>query len=249
MRNQFYETQEGLVISRRRLLTAGMFGVGALAASQLDGCAAKVQPKAESPILNAPDAARYVPTPNKSQYTLHIQETDLNPDGAKVVRGITANRMFPAKEIRLKQGDMFRAVLDNNLSDQSTSLHWHGLLVPAAMDGVPDVSHVPIKPHEAFVYEFPILQSGTYWYHSHFEFQEQIGLGGPFIIEASNESLVYDHWRLSLPPNGYRTLVWDLDPRREPVVRSPRYPGFSTGFERDEQYPISKLFMTFYDFA
>ena len=50
--------------------------------------------------------------------------------------------------------------------------------------------------------------------------------------------------------NGYRTLVWDLDPQgREPVVHSPRYPGFSTGFERDEQYPVSKLFMTFYDFA
>jgi len=68
MKNQIHETQEGLVISRRRLLKAGMFGVGALAASQLPGCADKGQPRAEYPISNAPDAARYVPTPNKSQY-------------------------------------------------------------------------------------------------------------------------------------------------------------------------------------
>jgi FtsP/CotA-like multicopper oxidase with cupredoxin domain len=238
MKNQFHETQEGPVISRRRILKAGMFGVGALAANQLLGCAAKGQPKAESPISNAPDAARYVPIPNKSLYTLHIQETDLNPDGAKVVHGITTNGMFPAKEIRLKQGDMFRAVLDNNLSDQSTSLHWHGLLVPAAMDGVPDVSHVPIKPHEVFVYEFPILQSGTYWYHSHFGFQEQIGLGGPFIIEASDESLVYDHdcviflgdWTHNDPSTLYGNLktpkVGAMDMNMDPDLSDVQYNAF-----------------------
>ena len=60
------------------------------------------------------------------------------------------------------------------------------------MDGVPLISQAPIPPDQLFIYEYPILQSGTYWYHSHFGFQEQMGLGGPFIIEPKNEPLHYD---------------------------------------------------------
>ncbi len=66
------------------------------------------------------------------------------------------------------------------------------MLVPAGMDGVPLVSQAPIPPDQIFIYEYPVLQSGTYWYHSHFGFQEQMGLGGPFIIEPKSEPLQYD---------------------------------------------------------
>jgi FtsP/CotA-like multicopper oxidase with cupredoxin domain len=60
------------------------------------------------------------------------------------------------------------------------------------MDGVPNISHVPLPPGQIFIYEYPIRQSGTYWYHSHYGFQEQMGLGGPFIIEPKTETWVYD---------------------------------------------------------
>src|SRR5262249_51526855 len=74
-----------------------------------------------------------------------------------------------------------------------TSIHWHGLLLPASMDGVPDVSNFPIASKRVFVYEYPLLQSGTYWYHSHWRLQEQIGMAGPFVIEAKDEPLRVDH--------------------------------------------------------
>jgi FtsP/CotA-like multicopper oxidase with cupredoxin domain len=88
---------------------------------------------------------------------------------------------------------MLRFEVENTLADEPTSIHWHGLLVPAGMDGVPDVSGFPIAPKRVFVYEYPLLQSGTYWYHSHWRLQEQIGMAGPFVIEARDEPLRVDH--------------------------------------------------------
>jgi multicopper oxidase len=85
----------------------------------------------------------------------------------------------------------FEAVA-NHLADETTSIHWHGLLVPSAMDGVPGLSQEPIPPRQVFVYEYPIQQSGTYWYHSHVGLQEQLGLLGAFIIEPRREPLSYD---------------------------------------------------------
>lgn len=176
----------GFEENRRQLLKLGMAGLGSAAVSPLIGC--QTAPKSE-PVKSA----FIVPSPNKPNYIFRSEITALNPDGLKNVSGVTLNGKYPGPEIRIKQGDMFRARLENLLPGQATSVHWHGLLVPATMDGVPNVSHVPISPNELFVYQFPILQSGTYWYHSHFGFQEQIGLAGAFIIEAADEPLVYDH--------------------------------------------------------
>ena len=178
--------QEPPSLSRRLLLKAGIAGLGTAAVSQLSGCQTSGK-------VAVPSVEPYIPRPNKPQTILRAEYTTLNPDGKKNVSGITLNGSFPGPEIRVKEGDLFRARLENILPDQDTSVHWHGLLVPSTMDGVPNVSHVPIKPNEMFVYEFPILQSGTYWYHSHFGFQEQVGLAGAFIIEAADEKLVYDH--------------------------------------------------------
>lgn len=96
--------------------------------------------------------------------------------------GIAVNGSVPGPLIRLREGQNVRLNVTNNL-DVDTSVHWHGLLVPFHMDGVPGISFPGIKAGETFVYEFPIRQSGTYWYHSHSGLQEQSGHYGPMIIE------------------------------------------------------------------
>jgi FtsP/CotA-like multicopper oxidase with cupredoxin domain len=77
-----------------------------------------------------------------------------------------------------------RLSVTNDL-DEDSSIHWHGLIVPFQMDGVPGVSFPGIKPRSTFVYEFPVRQSGTYWYHSHSGLQEQIGHYGPIVIDPA----------------------------------------------------------------
>lgn len=80
-----------------------------------------------------------------------------------------------------------------NHLNHSSSIHWHGILLPANMDGVPGLSFKGIAPGETFTYRFPLKQSGTYWYHSHSMFQEQTGLYGPLIIEPrESEPFSYD---------------------------------------------------------
>ena len=96
--------------------------------------------------------------------------------------GIAVNGSVPGPLIRLTEGQNVRLNVTNRLG-VDTSVHWHGLLVPFQYDGVPGISFPGIKPGETFSYEFPIRQSGTYWYHSHSGLQEQSGHYGPMIIE------------------------------------------------------------------
>lgn len=106
--------------------------------------------------------------------------------------GIAVNGSVPGPLIRLREGQNVRFNVTNNLGED-TSIHWHGLLVPFQMDGVPGVSFPGIRPRETFTYEFPIRQSGTYWYHSHSGLQEQSGHYGPLIIDpAGAEPVAYD---------------------------------------------------------
>ncbi len=106
--------------------------------------------------------------------------------------GIAVNGSVPGPLIRLREGQNVRLNVTNHLNED-TSIHWHGLLVPFQYDGVPGVSFPGIKPHETFTYNFPIRQSGTYWYHSHSHLQEQSGHYGPLIIEpAGAEPVSYD---------------------------------------------------------
>ena len=177
-------------VSRRSLLGVGIagLGVGGLA-STLPALAKK---RTVDQIAQATGERDYVPKPNETQYVLRIEETELNPDGRKSMPGITVNGQYPGTEIRLKEGDMFRALVENHMAGQETSIHWHGLLLPAVMDGVPGVSHEAIKAKRTQLFEYPILQSGTHWYHSHLGLQEQVGLAGPFIIEPKREALQYD---------------------------------------------------------
>ena len=109
--------------------------------------------------------------------------------GERIVQGrrshtVAVNGSVPGPLIRLREGQNVRINVTNHL-DEDTSVHWHGMLVPFHMDGVPGVSFPGIRPRETFTYEFPIRQAGTYWYHSHSGLQEQQGHYGPMIIEPS----------------------------------------------------------------
>jgi CopA family copper-resistance protein len=115
------------------------------------------------------------------EYYLDIAQQDVNITG-NPVPAMTINGTIPGPTLRFKEGDSARIHVHNKM-DVETSIHWHGLLVPPGMDGVPYISFPPIAPGIAFTYEFPIRQSGTYWYHSHTSLQEQSGVYGSIVIE------------------------------------------------------------------
>jgi len=114
------------------------------------------------------------------KYSLTIAEQEVNITGKPVV-GMTINGGIPGPTLRFSEGDT--AVMHvTNTMNVPTSVHWHGLLVPPDMDGVPFVTYPPIKPGTTFTYRFPIRQTGTYWYHSHSGLQEQRGVFGSIVI-------------------------------------------------------------------
>jgi FtsP/CotA-like multicopper oxidase with cupredoxin domain len=184
-------------ISRRTVLRAGAAGL-AIATSPRVAAAA------------APSKAAYVPRPDPTQYTLRVAGTALDPDGQATVTAITANGTLPGPEIRARQGEQLRILVENQLDDQPTTIHWHGVLVPAGMDGVPQVSNAPIAARRTYVYEYPLRQSGTYWYHSHYGFQEQRGLFGPLIIEDGDDArdavVMVSDWLHRDPTAVYQSL-------------------------------------------
>ncbi|GMM92252.1 copper resistance system multicopper oxidase [Qipengyuania sp. MTN3-11] len=111
--------------------------------------------------------------------------------GGRSGHAVAVNGTVPGPLVRLRQGHTARLHVTNNL-DEDSSIHWHGLLVPFQFDGVPGVSFPGIRPRERFTYEFPIRQSGTYWWHSHSGLQEQAGHYGPIIIESDEPDPRYD---------------------------------------------------------
>ena len=104
--------------------------------------------------------------------------------GGRTGHAIAINGSVPGPFIRLKEGQNVRLSVTNTL-DEDTSIHWHGLLLPFQYDGVPGISFPGIKPGKTFVYEFPIRQSGTYWYHSHSGLQEAMGHYGSIVIDPA----------------------------------------------------------------
>ena len=117
-----------------------------------------------------------------SDFDLRIGESLVNFTGSPKVAQ-TVNGSLPAPRLRWKEGDTVTLRVSNSLRDDHASIHWHGILLPANMDGVPGLSFHGIGPGETYVYRFQVRQGGTYWYHSHSAFQEQLGLYGPLIIE------------------------------------------------------------------
>jgi CopA family copper-resistance protein len=132
-----------------------------------------------------------LPTVSGTDIALKVGHRMMTIDG-KPSHAIGINGTVPAPLIRLRQGQNVRLTVTNDL-DEETSLHWHGLLVPFQMDGVPGVSFPGIPARTSFTYAFPVIQSGTYWYHSHSGLQEQMGLYGPIVIDpAGTDPVVSD---------------------------------------------------------
>jgi CopA family copper-resistance protein len=162
------------LVSRRQLLRSGaLIGGGIALNAMLPGWA-----RSESQGL-----VKTLPTVSGTAIALAIGHTPFAVDG-RTGHAITINGTVPAPLVRLKEGQTVRIAVTNDL-DEDTSIHWHGVIVPFQMDGVPGVSFPGIKPHSTFVYEFPVVQSGTYWYHSHSDLQEQMGHYGPIVIDPA----------------------------------------------------------------
>ena len=115
------------------------------------------------------------------EYDLYITEQTVSPAG-KPVRGLTINGGIPGPTLRFREGDFARIRVHNQLKDEETSTHWHGLLLPNKEDGVPHITTPPILPGKTHTFEFELRHSGTYWYHSHTHFQEQSGVYGSIVV-------------------------------------------------------------------
>jgi len=167
----------------RRLLLRGAVAGGGLAALQglMPAWAQTGSPglRADLPTLTGPNI------------DLTIGQSPFTVNG-RTATATTINGVLPAPVLRLREGQNVRLAVTNQL-DEDTSIHWHGILLPFQMDGVPGVSFPGIRPRETFVYEFPVRQSGTFWYHSHSGLQEALGHYGPIVIDpAGADPVAYD---------------------------------------------------------
>ncbi len=155
----------------RRTFVRGLVMAGAAASAGLprQPAWAQARQRRESAVLSG------------TEFDLRIGETEVNLTGA-VRSAITINDSLPGPLLRWREGDTVTLNVSNSL-DEDTSIHWHGILLPANMDGVPGFSFSGIHPGQAYRYQFTVKQSGTYWYHSHSGFQEQQGVSGPLVIE------------------------------------------------------------------
>ncbi|WP_410481306.1 copper resistance system multicopper oxidase [Pseudomonas plecoglossicida] len=126
-----------------------------------------------------------------AEFDLFIGETPVNITG-NARTAMTINGGIPGPQLRWREGDTVTLRVKNRLKDM-TSIHWHGIILPANMDGVPGLSFHGIEPNGTYVYQFKVKQNGTYWYHSHSGFQEQVGVYGPLVIDAKEpEPFEYD---------------------------------------------------------
>lgn len=114
-------------------------------------------------------------------FNLEINELPVNFTGSTVM-ATAINGQLPAPTLHWREGDTITINVTNRLKE-STSIHWHGIILPSEMDGVPGLSYSGIGPGESFQYRFKVQQAGTYWYHSHTRFQEQTGIYGAIVIE------------------------------------------------------------------
>ena len=151
-------------------------------------------------------------------FDLTIDATTVNFSGV-ARRAVVVNGQLPAPTLRMRQGDEVTIRVTNRLRE-TTSIHWHGFIVPADMDGVPGLSFNGIAPGASFTYRFKVNQSGTYWYHSHSGFQEQLGLYGAIVVErragerhhADREHvLLLSDWTDRDPERIYATLKKQSD--------------------------------------
>lgn len=124
------------------------------------------------------------------EHTITLRESTVNKAG-KDVKGMTVNGTIPGPTLEFTEGE-YAVIYVKNEMNVETSVHWHGLLLPNFYDGVPYLNTPPIEPGHTQKYEFPIKQSGTYWYHSHTMLQEQSGVYGAIVIHPKEKKMDYD---------------------------------------------------------
>ncbi len=123
-------------------------------------------------------------------FDLVVSQIDWETEPGKVFPAFAYNGIVPGPEIRVTEGDRVRINVTNELPDQSTAVHWHGLIVPNNMDGVPFITQPPIDPGMTFTYEFTVRNFGSHMYHSHHNSAEQTtrGLLGAFVVDPLDKS-------------------------------------------------------------
>jgi len=165
-------------LSRRQFVT-GIAAGSAIAGFGLVGASSRAAGNAGVPELNG------------QQFDLDIGYRTVNFTG-KERTATVVNGSIPGPVLRWQEGDRVTLRVRNHLA-HDTSIHWHGMILPAGMDGVPGISFDGIRPGETFTYQFDVRQNGTFWYHSHSRFQEQTGVYGAIVIDPARPDPVgYD---------------------------------------------------------
>jgi FtsP/CotA-like multicopper oxidase with cupredoxin domain len=164
--------QPSLVLPRRRFLQ------GLAAGGVLLGLSPWLRPASAQAAATATGTA---PVLSGTEFDLTIAETPVNFTGAPRL-ATTVNGSIPGPTLRLRAGDTVTIRVHNRLAED-TSIHWHGIILPFDMDGVPGISFKGIPPGETFTYRFKVQQTGTYWYHSHSGMQEQTGMYGAIVVD------------------------------------------------------------------
>jgi len=153
-----------------------------------------------------------------TEFHLTLERTVVNVSGTEVI-ATTVNGMLPAPTLVWHEGDTVTIHVTNHLP-VSSSIHWHGIILPYRMDGVPGITYDGIAPGETFTYRFTVRQNGTFWYHSHTGFQEQTGIHGSLVIrpkgidpiKSDREHLLsLCDWSDENPDNIYRKIKLHSD--------------------------------------
>ncbi|MBC8005032.1 MAG: multicopper oxidase domain-containing protein [Verrucomicrobia bacterium] len=145
------------------------------------------------------------------EYDLYVNDTIL-PSVSQKVKALAVNGGLPAPTLYFTIGDTAIIRVHNRLEKEETSVHWHGILLPNEQDGVPNLTTVPIKPGTTHTFIFPVIQTGTYWYHSHTFVQEQIGTYGSIVIypqhyvKKNEKVILLSDWIDQKPYQVLRTL-------------------------------------------
>lgn len=153
--------------------------------------------------------------PRTVRYDLYVADSMIHSHG-KMIHAMVINGGIPAPVLTFTEGDTAEIYVHNKM-DMETSVHWHGLILPNRYDGVSYLTTAPIKAGETHLYKFPLVQNGTYWYHSHTMFQEQSGMYGAFIIKKRNapdqqeHTLLLSDWTNENPVQVDRSLHMATD--------------------------------------
>ena len=185
-------SQDRSAMPRRTFLRTGLSVAGVLATGALAGCErqSRTWQETSGAAGSFPDL-RPQPGGPVREFRRIVEAGDVEVAPGVAYRTWLYNGRFPGEEIRVKEGERVRVIVENRLPE-ATTIHWHGVPVPNAMDGVPDVTQPPIAPGETFVYDFPAGPAGTYFYHSHVGLQADRGLIGALVIEEATPHVQWD---------------------------------------------------------